>query len=409
MRILMTSLLLLIAVPAIAETTFTYQGQLQDGDGPVDDTVVMEFLLYADETATTPLATDDPRSITVSDGLFQTDLDFGQQPWGDGLWLEIVIDGGDPLAPRQRLAAAPLALGVVAGSISNAEIADGAVGSAEIAASAVGSAQIDSTEVQRRVDGVCAAGSAISTVNPDGTVLCQPMPDDYWRLGGNGVDGSQFLGTLNSEPLILGTAGVDSLRIEPSDETFNGDPTTVSIIAGSHANSVADGVRGATIAGGGVPEGFDDPDLPPDFLDFFPNRVSSNYGSIGGGIGNTAGATDSQPSLGLIAQQVRDVIPSAVSESEDTLGIRYNQVTALNTAAIIELHAALQDDRDRIAMLEAENEALKRQLAARSARESEIRAVAERNDSLEQRVLALESLLVGEARLSEQSSGEVAP
>lgn len=117
-----------------------------------------------------------------------------------------------------------------------------------------------------------------------------------------------------------------------------------------------------------------------------------------------SGAAGSAPSLGLIAQQVRDVIPSAVSESEDTLGIRYNQITALNTAAIIEMNAAMQDDRNRMSRLQTENEMLRNQLVKRSLQADEIQAIAERNDDLQRRVLALEALLAGETRLSERSS-----
>ncbi|WP_376696126.1 tail fiber domain-containing protein [Wenzhouxiangella sp. EGI_FJ10305] len=122
-----------------------------------------------------------------------------------------------------------------------------------------------------------------------------------------------------------------------------------------------------------------------------------------------SGASDGELSLGLIAQQVRDVIPSAVSDSDDTLGIRYNQITALNTAAIIELHAAMKDDRDRMTELQAENETLRQRLAERPIGDEEIQAVVERNDELAQRLLVLEALLIGETRMSNHAKSATTP
>ena len=46
------------------------------------------------------------------------------------------------------------------------------------------------------------------------------------------------------------------------------------------------GVRGATIAGGGVPAG----DSDPDFTGEIPNKVWAHYGTVGGGFGNNAGS-----------------------------------------------------------------------------------------------------------------------
>jgi hypothetical protein len=116
-----------------------------------------------------------------------------------------------------------------------------------------------------------------------------------------------------------------------------------------------------------------------------------------------SGSADDAPSLGLIAQQVREIIPAAVSDTEDTLGIHYNQITALNSAAIIELHASMANDRNQMTRLQAENEALRQRLAQRSTRDVEIKAVAERNQELEQRLQVLEALLIGETRVSKNT------
>ena len=66
---------------------------------------------------------------------------------------------------------------------------------------------------------------------------------------------------------------------------------TVNTVNGSSANGVNAGVRGATIAGGGLPMG----DTDPDFGGEAPNRVTDAYGTIGGGFGNIAGDNAGTP------------------------------------------------------------------------------------------------------------------
>ena len=96
---------------------------------------------------------------------------------------------------------------------------------------------------------------------------------------------TNFIGTTDAQPLVLRTRNAQSLRIEPSVEVFSGLPITANVIAGSRSNSVAAGVRGATIAGGGMPIGESD----PTFTGEGPNLVTDAYGSIGGGYNNRAG------------------------------------------------------------------------------------------------------------------------
>jgi hypothetical protein len=158
-----------------------------------------------------------------------------------------------------------------------------------IANGGVGTAQINADQVQRRVTGQCAVGQYVRAVAPDGAVTCgtDASGTPGWGLTGNaGTDPlTNFIGTTDAQPFVVRTRNARSLRIEPSSDLFGGVPITTNTIAGSSANTVTLGVRGATISGGGVPTGASD----PNFSFGNPNRVTDHYGSVGGGFANRAG------------------------------------------------------------------------------------------------------------------------
>lgn len=91
---------------------------------------------------------------------------------------------------------------------------------------------------------------------------------DFWNINGNiATTGTNFLGTLDNQPLELRVNGKRAFRLEPFDESPN-------LIAGHSENHVSSGGRGVTITGGGKAGA--------------PNRVVGlgSYGTIGGGFSN---------------------------------------------------------------------------------------------------------------------------
>lgn len=88
-----------------------------------------------------------------------------------------------------------------------------------------------------------------------------------WLFSGNAgtTPGTDFLGTTDNQALELKVNNTRVLRLEP-------DATSPNIIAGHSSNNVATDVYGATISGGG--------------RSGYPNEISGNYGSIGGGLLN---------------------------------------------------------------------------------------------------------------------------
>lgn len=95
--------------------------------------------------------------------------------------------------------------------------------------------------------------------------------------GGNAFGGIAVLGTTDNYGLDIRVNGNRAMRYHPNAISPN-------VIGGHAANSIGAGVRGATIAGGGVPTNGD-----PDFAGADPNRVAGSYGTVGGGFGNLAG------------------------------------------------------------------------------------------------------------------------
>ena len=93
-------------------------------------------------------------------------------------------------------------------SVTTADIVDGAVTSAKIATGAVGSNAINSTQVQRRVAGNCAAGQFITAVNADGTVSCA---ND--NTGLSSVTTADIIdGAVTSAKIAVGAVGSNAIN-----------------------------------------------------------------------------------------------------------------------------------------------------------------------------------------------------
>ena len=287
-------LCLMLGMPtqAVTDTSFTYQGELRLGGSPIAGNHDFRFRLY---TAETGGSQQGPQvvlaDVPVDDGVFTVTLDFGASAFSNQpRWLEVDVRdssvGGsyDTMSPRTPLTSVPYAR--AAGLAL-----PGSVSSASIQAGVVGTGQINAAQVQRRVTGTCAGGAAISQVNQDGSVVCAAGGSGSgWSLTGNaGTNaGVNFVGTTDNVPLSL---RANNQRVALFESVATPQGPSANIIQGSPENFIRAGVRGATIGGGGAE---DNPDL--DFR--AANRVLSDWGTVAGGFGNTAGS-DSSPGASL--------------------------------------------------------------------------------------------------------------
>jgi hypothetical protein len=134
---------------------------------------------------------------------------------------------------------------------------------------------------------------------------------DYWSLTGNyGIlPGTNVLGTLDGVSMTLVVSGTAALVIEPTGDSPN-------IIGGHEDNRVTDGVTGATISGGGSDQGY-----------LRENRVTDNFGTIGGGYGNQAGNDNATVDDADFATVGGGVGNDALSSRDTVAGGIYNEAS----------------------------------------------------------------------------------
>lgn len=279
--LLFSCLALLRSSAAPLGTAFTYQGKLADGGNPAQGIYDFRFAIYDAAESGAQMGTAITNSpVGVTNGLFTVTLDFGSGVFtGDACWLEIAVRtngiAGDftLLTPRQPLTPSPYALfapsaGAAASAATATTVAAGGVGSASLQANAVTSDKI--------ADGTVAAAD----------VNVASFNTTFWRAAGNAgtTPGTHFLGTTDSQPLELKVNGLRVLRLEDNGDGSDPDTTpdgAPNVVAGSPGNLVAAGVVGATIGGGGATNYTEAA---------WPNAVSADYGTVGGGLGNSIGA-----------------------------------------------------------------------------------------------------------------------
>lgn len=254
------------ATPLAAQTSaFTYQGRLDDGGAPANgryDFIVTDFDAATGGSSTTfNLVTN----IGVTNGLFTLSLDLTALTFpGADRWLEISVrtngtGGFTPLNPRQRVTSAPYAIRAAsAGSVA----ASGITGT-------LAPAQLPANVVTNAATGVNLAGA----FSGNGAGLTNL---NAWQLGGNAgtTPGVHYLGTSDSQPLEVKVHNARALRLEPG--LFG----TVNVIGGWSGNDVTSPLGGGTIGGGGAGDwgGL-----------AYTNRVTGWFGTVGGGLDNTAG------------------------------------------------------------------------------------------------------------------------
>ena len=114
-RLIVLIIFVSLSLSLNAETTITYQGQLQDSSGPYTGLVEVEFRLYDSQTGSNQVGpTINKSDVSVEDGLFQVELDFGAV-YDAQRWLEVEVDG-NILSPRQRIASTPVAVHAISGA-----------------------------------------------------------------------------------------------------------------------------------------------------------------------------------------------------------------------------------------------------------------------------------------------------
>lgn len=251
-------------------TAFTYQGRLNDGGRPANGSYDLKFTLY--DTGPGPVAgplTNAP--VAVSNGLFTVTLDFGTGVFaGDARWLEIGVRTNGTaadftaLTPRQALTPGPYALYAAS---SGTAAAAGTVPWSGLTGVPVGFA--DGADN----DTTYSAGTGLSLAGTSFSLNTSFTDARYWKLAGNSgtTPGTHFVGTTDNQPLELWANGTRVFRVEATGSN------SVNVLAGWRSNSIAAGVVGATIAGGGT----------GNYLGYVePNVVVVDFGTIGGGYGN---------------------------------------------------------------------------------------------------------------------------
>ena len=263
-------------------TAFTYQGYLTDGQQAANGSFDLAFALYDDPEAGSQVTGTISNTVSITDGLFTVELDFGNVFDGTPVWLEVGVrpagqtEPATPLLPRQRLSAVPYATYAANSPWSGlagmpADFADG-IDDDTLYGAGAGLDLVDTTFA------IGLAYQLPQTCEPDqfarwtgSSWACTEAGTGItgWSLSGNSgtAPGVDFVGTTDEAALELHVNGDRALRLEPDD-------TSPNIVGGYEGNGVVSGLSGATIGGGG--------------RDLATNQVSGGFGTVGGGAGNSA-------------------------------------------------------------------------------------------------------------------------
>lgn len=229
--------------------SMNFQGRLATPNGnPVPNgTYSIRFSLWDTLTGGTEKWNKIVANVNVKNGTFAVTLDaFPAGTFNGNRWLEIKIGSDTALTPRQPIVTVPYAF--KAGSVSDSAI----------------------------------TGASIA----NGTLTATNFPANFfnstaWLLSGNsGINpATQFLGTTDNQSLNLRVNNRRAVRYQYAENTATAGSEfrSINTLGGSEVNTIAAGVVGGTIAGGGK-NGFNGTNAI--------NDLRGDFGFIGGGLNN---------------------------------------------------------------------------------------------------------------------------
>jgi hypothetical protein len=267
-------------------TAITYQGQLNTDGAPANGIYDISAGLFTTSSGGSAFAGPATNSaVAVSNGLFTVTLDYGNVYNGSKYWVEIGVrtNGGGAftiLSPRQELTPTPYAI--------FAEGANAAGLSGTLPPGSLVGGYNGVVNFTNPADSFSGNGTGLTGVNA--AAVGGLASSNLWTTTGNAgtSPGGNFLGTRDNQPLSLRANNQIGLHLQYwSTGPFEPIPTYgMNIIGGYWGNAISNNASGATIAGGGYESKL--LTLPPSSL-YYPNVVTGNFGTVGGGYGNSAG------------------------------------------------------------------------------------------------------------------------
>ncbi|MFO0859590.1 MAG: tail fiber domain-containing protein [Phycisphaerales bacterium] len=355
-----------------ASGAITYQGRLSDGGSPFTGPADMRFTFFDSPGGSTPLSPKFTNlGVPVTQSLFTTVLP-GDANWfanAPDVYLEIEIRRGSDeyvtLSPRQRITRAPAALHAVRAAA--ADQADSAI-TAQFATTAESAATATAAENATLAQSVPWSG--VTGVPANVANAFSP-----WINGGNGIlsyaGGNVGIGTVTPNARLEvsgGPVGSGWLTRFTNPGVGNASFRTTGMRVSDDgffevSNSAALGAPNfARLAGNGAWTAVSDarlktdvtPDDPAEMLAAALKLRPVHF------VWKRSGERDA----GLIAQDVRDVMPELVTgdESRGVLTVDYTKIGVIAVGAVQAQQAELRTLRERVAKSEAENAALKDRL-----------------------------------------------